>query len=272
MTLTWHVDPGVARRYATGAVSPAVAASLEAHVVRCADCRALLAHDVDPLRLDAVWAEVVEQVDAPRAGALERLLHALGVRSTTARLLAATPSLSASWLTGVGLALTFALVASRLTEHGVAVFLALAPVLPVLGVAVAFGPATDPVHEIAAASPYSSFRLLVLRSTAVVTVTLALALVAAALVPGPGWLPAAWLLPALALTSLTLALAERVDPTRAGGALAILWVLGTLPGVLPHADPLLATHAGVQLGALAVALGACSTLARRAVVPYGRAA
>lgn len=224
----WHLDRETAQRYASGAADPVFAASVEAHLAACADCRALLVPHVDRSRLGAIWAEVGERVDAPRQGLVERFLCAIGVRPEPARLLSATPSLSGSWLLAVAATLAFAAFAAAAGVRGNLLFLTLAPMLPVAGVAVAYGHRVDPVHEIAVAAPYSGFRLLLLRSVAVVVTTIVPAGLAALLLPVAGWTAAAWLIPALALTSLTLALSARLDLLQAASAVAVLWVAAVI--------------------------------------------
>lgn len=260
---SWHVDEGVLGRYLAGALPPGLAASLEAHVAGCADCRARLAPAVDPSRLDRVWSQVVERVDAPVPGPVERLLLAVGVRDDTARLLAATPSLRSAWVASVAAVLGLALLSAHATERGVVVFLALAPLLPVAGVAVAFSPLTDPAHEVAAAAPYSSLRLLGVRSAAVVTATVLLAGLAAVLLPGAPWLAVAWLLPALALTVGTLALSTWLDPLYGALLLATAWLGVTAPALAPGHDPLLTVRPGAQLVCLATLVVALATVAVR---------
>ncbi len=186
-----------------------------------------------------MWAGVTDALDAPRVPLVERLLTAVGIAPDTARLVAVTPSLQLSWLTGTTVALLMALALAQTGERGIGLFLALAPVLPVAGVAVAFGPRTDPLHEVAVAAPYSSFRLLLLRSAAVLTTSLLLAVPAAALLPATAWVAAGWLLPALALTCTALALATRVDPVVSSAVLAGCWLLVALSGLRPERDPLL---------------------------------
>ncbi len=253
---TWHIPDSVLGGYANGHISPAVAASTEAHLLTCAQCRVLLAPIFDTARLDRIWDSVVQQVDAPRAGPIEALLLRLGIRNDTARLLAATPSLRLSWLVGTGIALLLAVLAAQAGDRGVVFFLALAPVLPVAGVALAFGPQTDPIHELAAAAPYSSFRLLLLRSVAVLASTVLLAGAAAAWLPGPAWLAVAWLLPALALATLTLAFATYVDIVWSAAGLASLWLTIALSGLIRGRDPLLAFQAEAQLIFLCAAMAA----------------
>jgi hypothetical protein len=264
----WHLDDDLLDTYAEGMpMTPAVTASVETHLERCAPCRSRLAPAVDPGRLNAVWADVVDAVDAPRPAFLERLLIRVGVPADTARLLAVTPSLQLSWLTGTAIVLALALTVAHSGEHGIALFLALAPVLPVAGVAVAFNTRTDPLHEVAIAAPYSSYRLLLVRSAAIVVTTLLLALPAAALLPSTGWVAAAWLLPALALTSTCLALGARIDPVVSSVGLATVWLSLALSGLAPRRDPLVVASLAPQLACLVLLALACAALAHQRRAP-----
>jgi hypothetical protein len=222
---TWHLDRDLADRYTDGRVGGALAASVEQHLVACADCRGLIRPtDLDGSRLDAVWTEVLEQVEAPRVGLLERLLRAVGTSGSTARLVAATPTLRSAWVVGVCVVLLLALAASHASTRGTAVFVALAPVLPLAGVALAFNPRTDPFLELAAASPYSLVRLLLARTAFVVGSTLLPAVLLTPLLPGDRWLTVAWLLPALAMSTVVLALARVIEPFLAALVLAGGWL------------------------------------------------
>lgn len=266
----WHLDQEMAQRYASGAAGLAFAASAEAHLAACATCRGLLVPLVDRSRLGAIWAEVGERVDAPRQGLVERSLRMVGVRAEPARLLAATPSLSNSWLTAVVATLVFALIATGAGVRGSLLFLTLAPMLPVAGVAVAYGRRVDPVYEIALAAPYSGFRLLLLRSVAVVVTTIVPAGLAALLLPVPGLTASAWLLPAFALTSLTLALSARFDLLHAATAVAAGWVVAVI-GLQVQAGGRAALAEGQyaafgttgQLISLILAVGSIAVLALR---------
>ena len=247
----WHLDVALLDRYAEGRpMTPALLASVEAHLECCSTCQASLVPSADVSRLDGVWAEVVDAVDAPPLSYVERFLLRLGMAPDTARLLAVTPSLQLSWLTGTAIALTLALVVAHSGDRGVALFLALAPVLPVAGVAVAFSARTDPLHEVAVAAPYSSYRLLLLRSAAVLAATLVLALLAAALLPSTPWVAAGWLLPALALSCTCLALAARVDPVVSSVALCTAWLVLSLSGLAPGRDPLVVATVVPQVACL----------------------
>lgn len=251
----WHVDEETLAQYAHGRGPLSVGASVEAHLLSCARCRALLTPAVELDRLERLWDDVVERVDAPRPGMVERLLRLAGVSEDTARLLAATPTLRASWLLAMAAALAFAVfaaIASGVHERGTLLFLTVAPVLPVAGVAVAFHRGLDPAYEIGLAAPYSQFRLLLLRSAAVTAVTCAAALVAGLLLPERALTAAAWLLPALALTSLTLVLARRVDVIYAAGGVGAVWVVTVVSSHL-HVGQFAVFGAAGQLACLAVA-------------------
>jgi hypothetical protein len=246
---TWHVDAHDLATYRNGRIGNTRAASIETHLITCATCRTLVATTADSAdgdRLDRVWREIVDVAEAPAPRVVERLLRLLGTRPDTARLLAATPSLRLSWITGVAIVLAMAAASSHTGRYGLALFLALAPVLPVAGVAASFGPAVDPTYEVTLASPYSSTRLLLLRSLAVVLTTLMLTAAGAALLPEQR-AAAAWLLPALGLTAGTLALSAWIEPLRAGIAMATLWFAVTIPALRPGEHPLLATALSVQI-------------------------
>jgi anti-sigma factor RsiW len=229
MTTTWHADTALLTRYANGDLDEARAYSLEAHLLACDTCRAGVATVSDHAQLDRMWAEVTEAVDAPRTGVVERGLVRLGVSDHVARLLAATPSLRLSWFGAEALALGFAVVAanSAITERGRSLgtflFLVVAALLPVGGVAAAYGPGLDPTYEVSLASPMRSFGLLMTRAAAVLGTSTVLAGVAALSLPGMGWTTVAWLLPSLGLTLASLALATRVRPLVAAGSVTVAW-------------------------------------------------
>src|SRR5207244_252576 len=112
MTTTWHADEVLLAQYGTGAIDDTRAYSLEAHLLNCPLCRSSLAEYADADVLERVWAGVVDALDAPAPGIVERGLLSLGVRGHVARLLAATPSLRFSWFAAEAIALGFAVVAA----------------------------------------------------------------------------------------------------------------------------------------------------------------
>src|SRR6266516_7519916 len=141
-----------------------------------------------------------------RPRGVEGVLVRLRVPDHMARLLAATPSLRWSWFSAAAIAAGFAAWAAHAGPRGLLVFLAVAPLLPVGGVAAAFGPWSDPAHDLAQASPTASFSLVMIRSTAVLAATVGIGGIVATFLPGTDWIAVAWVLPSFALTIASLAL------------------------------------------------------------------
>jgi hypothetical protein len=256
----WHLDPEAIRRYAQGAAPPELAASAEAHLMRCADCRVEISSYVDAQRVATIWHEVVDRVDAPRRSGLERMLARLGVGDATARLVAATPTLRGPWLFAVAGVLAIAAWAAQADERLLEMFLVVAPLGPLAGVGVAFAGGLDPTREIGLAAPYSGLRLLLIRTAAVLAVTVPIVAAVGFALPGSTWLAAAWLLPTAGLTCAALALTARTTPVVAVGVVATAWVLVTAPTTIAgHLD--LAFGIGAQIFWLAMAIGAATWLA-----------
>lgn len=260
---TWHVDADLLADYARGDVDAAHAFSVEAHLVECATCQAALGRHADRDRLDDTWLDIVDTLDAPRPRAIEALLIRLGVSDATARLLAATPSLTLSWLAAVAIALAVAVAGAYQGDRGVAVFLCIAALAPVAGVAATFGRGLDPTHELGLAAPMSSVRLLLLRTVAVVSTTIALTLVAALALPGLSLTAAAWLLPALGLTLASLALATYVSHTAAFAGVALVWIAATIASAARPETALSVFDGAGQLVFAAVIAVAAVVLVRR---------
>ena len=173
--------------------------------------------------LDAIMGEIL----APRRSRFERALLALRVPEPTARLMAATPVLRWAWFAAVGLVLVLAASAgAKQWEPGdqLAVFLALAPLIPVLGVAMAYGPHSDRAHEVTVAAPLSGLRLILLRTITVVAAAAVLSALTVLTSPTHGWLRLAWLLPALATTTTALALGAHLGVRRAAIGVGLGWL------------------------------------------------
>jgi hypothetical protein len=261
---TWHVEGARLAAYARGDVDDAEAFSVEAHVVSCVHCQTAVGTWLEPERLDATWADIVDTLDAPRPGFVEALLARAGVAPHVARLLAVTPSLTLSWLGAVLIALTVAVAGAYQGERGVALFLCVAALAPVAGVAAAFTRGLDPTHELGLAAPLSSVRLLLLRTVAVVGATLVLTVIAAFALPGLTWTAAAWLLPALGLTLASLALATYVSHTTAFGVVSVAWLAATVAATIRPEDALHAFDGAAQLAfAAVIAAGALVLVQRR---------
>ncbi|MCF3133822.1 anti-sigma factor family protein [Streptomyces olivochromogenes] len=221
--MTWHVAEDDLRAYARGELAPPLLWSADTHLAACADCRALLAEAWDPVALDAAWERLDAELDAPRPSLFERLLVRLGMADHTARLLAATPVLRRSWLTAVVSLLAVSVLTAR-SGHSTTTFLAVAPLLPLAGVALSYGPVLDPTHEMAVVSPMHGFRLLMIRTVAVLVAVLGLSGAAALALPAYGLDALGWLLPALALTATGLALTPRLGPVLAPSVTGGAWV------------------------------------------------
>ena len=233
--MTWHVQPDLLRAYASDDIDVPHAFSVEAHLLSCAACRSAMGHVVELPELDRVWARIDQAVVTPRQTLVERFLSLVGVSDHSARLLAATPSLQASWFLAIVAVLAFAVGTAYGARDGYLLFLAVAPLLPLAGVAAAYGPGIDPTYEIGLAAPMRSFRLLLIRATGVLTVTMILAAGAALLLPGSDWRVAAWLLPSLGLVTSSLALSTVTGPLRAATAVGSVWLACVVASVASSA-------------------------------------
>ncbi|MFF3391588.1 zf-HC2 domain-containing protein [Streptomyces sp. NPDC002669] len=264
----WHVAGELAGRYAANALPETDAWSVEKHVETCGRCAAEVSAAVRARRetaavlagvregvLAAVAAEagapegaglrrsaprrgtdpvrrLLRTVRGPRAGRGRSSVGVPGVRG--GRLLwAAGPALRGPWL----LALVLVAVGALALAYGAGLggaarplLLVVAPVLPLAGVVVSYGRHTDPMHEIAAATPSGGLRLLLTRTAVVLGVSIpALTLAGAALPPsaaGPG--PAAWLLPGLAMTLAALALGSYVGCRTGASSVAAAWAVAVV--------------------------------------------
>lgn len=180
-------------------------------------------------RVSANFAAVEAEIEAPRPSRLARLLRRFKVADTTVPLVTATPALRRSWIIAVLVAILFALnAASTSTADGadrIVGFLTVAPLVPLMGVALAFGPGVDPTHDVAVATPVDGFRLFLVRAVTVVTASCGVLLFVAWVVPEGGWYRMAWLLPAFAVTATALALSTRFDARVAAGLAATAWLV-----------------------------------------------
>ncbi|GIE80943.1 hypothetical protein Aph02nite_68930 [Actinoplanes philippinensis] len=268
MTTDWHLDPGLIEQYETGALEPSRIMAVEAHLLACADCRALIPAD-DAWLADS-WSAVYDDIHAPPVSPIQRLLARAGLPEHRFRLLTATPALRWSWLLATAAVLMLAVAAARFSGDGTLLigqaFLMAAPILPVTAVSGAYGPPADPMHEITGTTPAAGPALVLWRAVSVIGVAVLMATVAAVLLPGPGWYAAAWLLPALLLCTGTLALATVVSLPTAAAVLGGLWVTGVLAAVGTSQEQVVASMFGptAQLAyLLSAALAAAVLILRR---------
>ncbi|MFI0714360.1 zf-HC2 domain-containing protein [Streptomyces inhibens] len=266
----WHADEAMGRRYADGSLPEPDAWSLEKHVEACGRCAAAVSAAVratgtaGPLLEDvrgALLRTVAEEAPGEGGGATVRKRGARARRSPLRLSLsrradfrpasaslpgrlartvwAAGPALRGAW----GVALLVVCAGAVALAYGAgflaarSVFFALAPVLPLAGVALSYGPYADPMYEISAAAPSGGLRLLLIRTTAVLGVSLPLLTAVGALLPAPPGVPgaAAWLLPGLALTVGTLALGSYTGCRTAAALVATGWAFAVLLPAAAHA-------------------------------------
>lgn len=174
-------------------------------------------------RIEANWRAITFELDAPVPSRTERLLRRVGFSSATTRLVAATPALRRSWLAAMLVVVLIGLGAASDNPDNISGMLVLAPLVPVLGVALAYGPTVDPVHEIGLATPIRGLRLLLIRAATVLAVAVAVLSGTVLLTAAPPSLAFVWLLPALAMTSLAVSLMTRFTPRRSVAAVSVGW-------------------------------------------------
>lgn len=258
--MSWHTDPGVLSRWNDGTVDMAVAASVEQHLLTCESCRAKLAQKVDPAALDVAWTGIRAGIEARAPSTAAKLLRKVGVHESESVVFLAAPSLRTAWSSGVALTLLFVAAATLSSGDGaLSLFLLVAPLVPVAGVALAYGPANDPLYELGTVAPYNTAKVAMLRVCAVGLTSLPLALAIGLLLPGSPWLAASWLLPALAFTTAVLVASTWTDPHAAATSIALGWAGANAAAAFRHL-PLLVVAPPAQLLYLALALLAALVL------------
>jgi hypothetical protein len=282
-----HAADEVLASYAAGRIEPVVVWSVEGHLAGCATCREALSAYVDAGRLARNRSVVLVRAATPE-GRLRRLICRCGVPDHLLRLIAATPSLRVSWLLSVVGVLAVVAGGTAAARYGwipaggtrgaaspadpaeLVPLLVVAPLLVLAGVAAAFLPMFDPASRLAAAAPLSGFKLLLARAVCALVAAMVPAVLATLVVPGPGWLPAALLLPSLALCSFALAAATVLDPRVAAVAAGVLWALAAVL-LTTRSVPLAMVQWHVQYVCAAV-LCACAAVlfARRDRFELGR--
>lgn len=223
-TQTWHADRDLLAAYVAGALDPINGASVEQHLDRCAECRQSIRPLVDVPALDRAWTGILETVETQELPLPARVARRLGATDATSILLGATASLRTAWISSAFVALAFAVAAVYWSGGGaLAPFLLVAPLVPVLGVAAAYGPHEDPLEALIVTAPYGRTRLILLRTLGVLVSVLPFAIAAGFFVPGPVWVAIAWLGPALALVPVMMALSSFVGPRVGAAAVTIAW-------------------------------------------------
>ena len=258
----WHLPTEAVRRYADpggATLSPAEAASVEAHLDRCAACRGRLpATDI---------SADVELLSRLGAALVDRVGHVPQYRRPRRWRIRLTAGLPTAWLLAV-LAVAAAaggldLLSAANGDDRPSLLLLLAPVLPLAAVAAAWTPQLDPLHELTASTASAGLPLLLRRTLVAVS---AVVLFSAGLdVAGVAAPPARWLLPCLALTAVTLALGSVVRLHLAAAGLAAGWSLAVVVPALTrrHLPVLLDTAAAPAWVAVLVLATAVMALRHR---------
>ena len=269
---TWHAHPNDLAAYAAGVDDPVLAASVETHLLRCADCRVTLARAAalpeagGRSDTERRWDALAAAVDTPRSAPLARM----GI---------STRPLRAAWLLAALLVLLVPVIPAVVTGGpGLpTLLLALAPIAPSLAVVLAYRTSADPAGEMALAVPVAGLRIVSARALLVGLVAAPLGVAAALALQLPLEVALGWLLPGLAMSSLVLlAGTTRVDPALVAGGLGAAWALAVgMPAASRRAsvDAVIDTVAGapVQLLALAIAVAALVlTVSRREQIAYRR--
>lgn len=252
--MTWHADD-LLLDYRDRRLDAADTASVDAHLTSCARCRATIGTLEDRPSLDVLWDDVVDELDRTPPTVLEQVLGRLGVPDALARLVAATPGLILATALSVVVSVGFGLfLAGTEAPRMIAAFVALAAVVPAIGVAAAFGAAVDPAYDVAAAAPLSGLRLVLIRTLAVETVAVAICLVGALGHVDQGPVALGWLLPGLALAAVTLALSTWLPPWISVGAVVATWLCGVFAAGRVDGDWLAPFGPPTQVAAVVVFL------------------
>jgi hypothetical protein len=273
----WHAGQGTLAAYAAGDARGAAVWSVEAHLTECAQCRSALSAHLDAERLARNRSVLlVRAALGDGGGRVRRGLGRCGVPDHVLRLLAATPSLRWSWLLSVTAVLAVLAGEAAAVRYGwisvggpgrvvgypgpevLVPFLLATPLLVLAGVAAAFLPTFDPARLLATAAPFSGFTLMLVRAVSALAAALVPVVAAAFLLPGPGWLPVALLLPSLAVSAFALAAATVLDPRAAAVMAGTLWAVPSLWLAAAHL-PLLAVQPAAQC-ACAVVLCSCAVV------------
>jgi hypothetical protein len=213
----WHAPAGQLADFRDGRIGPVHAASVEAHLLTCAECRAnLAAATPGEGRQERMWARIADEIDRPRA---------LTPPWMWARVTLGSPALVGATLLAILTVLVVPLLMGEMSGRaGAVTLLAIAPLAPVVGAAAAFRPTLDPAGQLAAATPMATMRLVVQRALVVTVAALPLGLVTAVALPVRTILLLGWIVPGVALCLVVLAAGTRFDPTRLAVGLAVGWL------------------------------------------------
>jgi hypothetical protein len=264
----WHIDDRAISDWVERTDRLAQSASVEQHLLSCAPCRervTLFVHDEQPpvrMELEDVWGRVRDAIELPAPSPFERLLVRVGLPAADAKLVAAAYAFRSGWSTAVLILLAFVGLASGFgNASGEWAFLAAAPILPCLGVALSYEPAIEPALEQELATPYPALRLVLLRSIAVLAGGLPIVVVFGLLMPVHA--PLVWLLPAAGFVTLVLALSTWISPLRAAFGVSAVWLAAIWLSVLHTGSAHGLLHDRYLVGYLALGVLSSAVLVAR---------
>lgn len=259
---TWHVDDDALRDWVEGVAGPLLSASVEQHVERCAQCRHTVSRLL-PAELRNPFDRVLAAVEVPTPGPVERLLVRFGLAASDARVAASTPALRAPWIAAMVGVVAFVTVAAILADvGGLALFLLVAPLVPVAGVVAAYGPSADPMYEVVLVAPYATVRIVLLRAALVLATSVPLVVVAGLPLPGDSVVAVAWLLPSAGFIAVVLTASTWVDPLHAATTVAVGWAVAVVV-TARSGDPLAIFAPVAMAGYTALLVVACLVLLHR---------
>jgi hypothetical protein len=247
----WHVDEALLLRWVDRSDALPYSASVEQHLLVCEQCRARVrtaaGHSQWPLPdLELVWSRVRDALELPRPSWFEGLLRRLGLPAHDARLVVAARAFRGPWLVGVLVVLGFVTLAAQFGHaRGEWFFLAVAPLLPCVAVAICYDPDVEPALEQELATPYSSLRLVVLRTVAVLAMAIPVVVVVSLVIPMHA--PYLWLLPALGFVTTVLAVSTWMNPLRAAVAISAVWLAGVWSAVIRDGTANAVLHTPFQI-------------------------
>ncbi|HYJ67064.1 MAG TPA: hypothetical protein VEX15_05315 [Nocardioidaceae bacterium] len=178
----------------------------------------------DARALARAWAGISLQVARPPLPRRWAGVVRAGVPGRDVAILRASSGLHRPWVAAISAALVCAFLSSSLPDHQDRVFLLLAPLIPVLAVAMAYD-LTDPMRELETSTPVSKFRIALLRASKPLAVAVPVTTAIGIVVPGLGGLAFVWLMPGLCLTVTMLLLLTWWTAWVTAGALAAGWSL-----------------------------------------------
>jgi hypothetical protein len=270
----WHIDDDDLVAYAEGRTGAVMLASVEAHLIACERCRSALSVQVHAgeTHVDHVWARIAERVD--RGNRLFSWSSRLLMVSLSSPPLALVTALLAGMLIG------FVCVA-RLGDarHATTVLVSVGPLVPLVGARIAFGRHVDPAGLMAPAAPLAAGRVASARALVATVIACFAGIVVSPLTTLDVNDSMVWLLPALALSAISVAIATYVDSTLPTVAFAIGWLaivsawLGDVPRSLRglSVDGLATDRPAVQAALLVATLAACAVcISRRDTDPNWR--